>query len=224
MNEYIYDSFDFSAEYKERLIEFLKHQCNAEIGGYRLFDGERTHMMQSPWELADFIVYLKSLEVEKRIKFRHFLEIGYASGTLNTILHKFFQFEKVVAVDLNNGNINSNQFRANFLHKNFRMISGDSTDQSVLDDAKLLGPYDLIFIDANHTYEFVKADFLNYSKLLRDQAGVIGFHDVRCPDWPGVEKAFEEMGGDSRVTHKSVFVQEGFPIQYGIGALELGDI
>ena len=43
--------------------------------------------------------------------------------------------------------------------------------------------FDLIFIDADHTYEGVKSDFNNYLPML-SEGGVLGFHDVESPDWP----------------------------------------
>ena len=44
---------------KENLREFLRHQTNAEFGGYRMFDGTRTHLMHNPEELSDLIFFLK---------------------------------------------------------------------------------------------------------------------------------------------------------------------
>ncbi len=37
---------------KNDFIEFLRHQTNAEFGGYRMFDGTRTHLMHVPEELC----------------------------------------------------------------------------------------------------------------------------------------------------------------------------
>ncbi len=54
-NEYLYDRFNLTVEYKNEIIEMLRHNTNVEIGGYRFRDGQRTHLMQSPCELADFI-------------------------------------------------------------------------------------------------------------------------------------------------------------------------
>lgn len=39
------------------------------------------------------------------------------------------------------------------------------------------GSVDFAFIDGDHTYEGVKADFLNYGNLVRP-GGVIAFHDI----------------------------------------------
>ena len=37
--------------------------------------------------------------------------------------------------------------------------------------------FDVLFIDGDHTYEGVKADFENYSKFARP-GGLIAFHDI----------------------------------------------
>ena len=45
---------------KNDLIEFLRYQTNVEFGGYRMFDGTRTHLMHTPEELSDLISFLKN--------------------------------------------------------------------------------------------------------------------------------------------------------------------
>jgi SAM-dependent methyltransferase len=56
-------------------------------------------------------------------------------------------------------------------------------------------PFDLIFIDAEHTYEAVKADILAWWKHLRDDGVMIG-HDYFTTQYPGVNQAVEELFGD----------------------------
>jgi predicted O-methyltransferase YrrM len=56
-------------------------------------------------------------------------------------------------------------------------------------------PFDLIFIDAEHTYEAVKADILAWWKHLRDDGVMIG-HDYFTKQYPGVNQAVEELFGD----------------------------
>jgi len=80
-SNYIFENFSFTKKYRNELIEFLKHNANIEHGGYRLFDGTYTHLLQIPEELADFIIYLKKTEKTKG-KFRNILEIGF--GHINS--------------------------------------------------------------------------------------------------------------------------------------------
>jgi predicted O-methyltransferase YrrM len=51
---------------------------------------------------------------------------------------------------------------------------GDSTDPETICIVQALGPYDAIFIDANHTLPYVTADWENYSHMGR----IIAFHDI----------------------------------------------
>ena len=191
-DKYLYERFELTDDYKNDLIEFFKHQTNIEIGGYRMYDGTRLHMMQSPWELADFIFGLKKHEINNNFRIKNFLDVGFSSGQNNSVLNKFFNFENIVALDNFSSHINTNALFANLQHKNLTLAIGDSTSSRIIDIVNKLGNYDLIFIDANHTYEYVKKDFENFKPFL-EKGGVIGFHDVDCPDWKGINKFWKEL-------------------------------
>ncbi len=51
---------------------------------------------------------------------------------------------------------------------------GNSQDQEAISWARRLGPYDLVFIDADHTAEAVQKDWENYSQMAR----MVAFHDI----------------------------------------------
>ena len=216
-NEYLYDRFVFTEKYKNEIIEMLRHNTNVEIGGYKFFDGQRTHLMQSPWELADFIFELKKHEIDTGHKLNSFLEVGFASGINNSILNKFFNFKHIVGLDYFSSSMNSDCLLGNMIHKNLTLICGNTRTNYLIDSANKLGPYDMIFIDADHTYEGVKSDFNNYMPMVSD-GGVIGFHDVDCPDWPGIKKFLNELESTKKYNMKK-FVKKGYLLQYGIGML-----
>ena len=218
-DKYLYERFELTDDYKNDLIEFFKHQTNIEIGGYRMYDGTRLHMMQSPWELADFIFALKKHEIDNNFRINNFLDVGFSSGQNNSILNKFFNFENIVALDNFSSHINTNALFANLQHKNLTLAIGDSTSSRIIDIVKKLGKYDLIFIDANHTYEYVKKDFENFKPFL-EKGGVIGFHDVDCPDWKGINKFWKELEATGEYNMRS-FVEKGYKLQYGIGMLTI---
>ena len=86
-------SYIFNKNFKkDKIINFFRQNTNAESGGYKIYDGIGNHCLQNPEELAWLILNLK--KIEKKIKFKNFLEFGYASGFTNTILNKFFNFVK----------------------------------------------------------------------------------------------------------------------------------
>jgi len=97
------------------------------------------------------------------------LEIGSAEGGLSYIFSELFT--RVVALDI--------YHTANYDKQNIIRFTLDSSNPG--DNYKIieeLGPYDLIFIDGNHTYEGVKRDFEIYSPLL-NLGGIIAFHDIK---------------------------------------------
>ena len=217
--KYLYDRFELTDDYKKELIEFIRHQTNIEIGGYRMYDGTHLHVMQSPWELADFIFALKKHEIDNDFKIQNFLEVGFSAGQNNSLLNKFFNFDNIVGLDNFSSHINTGALHANLRHKNLTLAIGDSTSKRIIDLVSKLGKYDLIFIDANHTYEYVKKDFENFKPFL-EKGGVIGFHDVDCPDWRGINKFWKELEVTGKYNMQT-FVETGYRLQYGIGMLTI---
>jgi hypothetical protein len=68
---------------------------------------------------------------------------------------------------------------------------------------------DLLFIDANHTYDSVRKDFEKYQHLVGD-GGIIAFHDINPPS--GVERLWKELEGRKEtINHSSEW--------FGIGIL-----
>jgi len=79
------------------------------------------------------------------------------------------------------------QFDIDF-HK-FKMKSDDAVSQF---EDKF---FDLIYIDANHSYEFVKKDIINYFPKVKDD-GFIAGHDYRGDmPWVQVKPAVDELLG-----------------------------
>jgi SAM-dependent methyltransferase len=79
------------------------------------------------------------------------------------------------------------------------------------------GDFDMIFIDAMHTYEDVLADIRRWWPRVRP-GGVLAGHDYRHSDFPGVEQAFDEVFGPApegttcvtlRWVQKSVWIPHG---------------
>lgn len=199
-------------------LEFLRHQANLEWGGYKLYDGSHTHIHQNPFELTDFIFHLIEYEERTGIPLKKCLSIGFLDGATDTILNKVFLFDEIVAVDTFQESGNGDFLRANLKFKNLTLICGDSTSQRVINIMKLLGPYDLIFIDANHDYDFVKKDLEN-SKQLVSKNGIIALHDVYAPTAPGVQQLWKEINEAEEYDIESFHCPD-FPMKAGIGVLK----
>lgn len=59
---------------------------------------------------------------------------------------------------------------------------------------RLRGPYDMVFLDAMHTYQDVRDDIRRWMPRLR-RGGWFVFHDYGHHDFPGVKQAVDERFG-----------------------------
>lgn len=212
MNEYIFRDLKTKKE-KNELTDFLRHQTTAEYGGNQIFDGTRSHIMHNPEELSEFIYFLKNYEQKKKRKIKSYLEIGYSSGKVNTILNKFFNFEHITAVDNFMSDISSTDLLANLRRKNLTLVCRNSDKEKTSEIVKKFQPYDLIFIDGSHEYNDAKNDLNNFYKMLSD-FGVLAVHDIHSRDYPGVNKAWKEFKQKKNfrfkeISHKKYFFNCG---------------
>jgi predicted O-methyltransferase YrrM len=219
MPRYIYEDFEDTEEFRDRLIELLRHNTNVEMGGYKLFDGSYNHAVQIPEEFADFIIALKRHERDVA-KPKRLLEIGFAQGITNTLLNKFFNFEEIVAVDVFMGPAAGDMLAANLRFKNLTLVCGDSTAERAVRTATFLGPYDIVFIDGDHSYEGVMKDFENYGGLVAEN-GILVLHDIATPG-TGVPQAWQEITGTGNYDTEE-FICTDHQRPFGIGIARLRD-
>jgi predicted O-methyltransferase YrrM len=160
---------------------------------------------------------------------RTILEIGtYRGGTLFLFTRVAAPDATLVTVDMNAGDFGGPYPRtwAPFL-KSFarekqkvQLVRGDSHSMSTLARIKSLlnEPIDFLFIDGDHRYEGVRADFEMYAPLVR-VGGLIGLHDIveGTPELVGGVPTFWREIGTSFATEEIV----ADPSQggYGIGLL-----
>jgi len=188
---------------KKNFIELLRHQTTAEYGGYQIFDGRRSHLLHTPEELTDFILFLKQHEKKRGKKIKRLLEIGYSTGKTNTILNKFFNFEQIVAIDNFSAHISNDDLWGNLSRKKLVLISGNSDQTHVINVTKKFSPFDLILIDGSHEFKDAKNDLEKYSKMLVPK-GVLAVHDIHQKDM-GVEKAWAEFKLSKDYSYKEIF-------------------
>lgn len=60
------------------------------------------------------------------------------------------------------------------LGRDAHVVLGDSTDEEIIERARAMGPFDLVFIDGNHTLPYVTRDWQNYGPM----GGMVAFHDI----------------------------------------------
>jgi len=98
------------------------------------------------------------------------LEIGTGNGGLTYILSTLF--DKVVTIDIMN--------EVQYEKDNIIRLIANSHNLSSQEWEKIVQfyPYDLIFIDGDHSYEGVKHDFLLFKPLLKT-SGIITLHDIK---------------------------------------------
>jgi predicted O-methyltransferase YrrM len=145
--------------------------------------GQSVFAMQHATEIAAFLSYMAALRP------RVVMEIGTASGgTLFLLARAATPDALLISLDLPGGSFGGG-YRAwrkplyhSFARENQRIIllRGDSHDLALANRVRAIlagRPIDVLFIDGDHSYEGVKADFENYSPLVRP-GGLIAFHDI----------------------------------------------
>jgi predicted O-methyltransferase YrrM len=128
----------------------------------------------------------------------------------------------IVSVDIHDGEEERERMRGYGRQgQAVRMIKGDSHAPDVLRRVrKATGGVDFLFIDGDHSYESVRADFEDYSPLVRP-GGLIAFHDITIHTeapavevsrlWAEIAPCFESMK----------FVDEADGPWAGIGVLRM---
>lgn len=164
------------------------------------------------------------LEIIKRENVRSYLEIGCKwGGTLWRVACALPKGSKIVAVDLPHGKRETephllecvNELRK--LGYDVSLFLTDSTDAQTIEAVGHHAPFDLVFIDANHTEPYVRKDWANYGPMGR----MVAFHDIGwiARPQPGklpidVPRVWNEIKAD----HRHIEIKE-CPRDNGIGVL-----
>lgn len=150
----------------------------AELAGVRCWDAgvqaiyeERGEpvvdaVLQNRDELVALCEVIDSWEV------RSYLEIGVWTGRLVSTLHDLFGFERVAACDDGYARRFGLPLR---LPAEARYFEGDSRSAAYAEWRRELGAIDLVFIDADHSYAGVRADFERERGMPHR---VLAFHDI----------------------------------------------
>ena len=108
-----------------------------------------------------------------RLSPKNILEIGCAGG--GTLLLWQALASGVVSVDIQGLN-GGRGFLPLDQFPSVTFILGDCHHYETFEEVKLLGPYDFLFIDGDHTREGVSSDYTMYAPLVK-KGGIVAFHD-----------------------------------------------
>jgi hypothetical protein len=159
-------------------------------------------------QLAQLVHYL----VPNKARFRRFLEIGSAAGGTARILDDFLGFDSIHIIDDNA--LDLQDIRKKNLPNAVEWI-GDSTTWQCVSCLKQWGvAFDLIHIDAGHTYQCVSAD-MTLAKIFAVTGAVIFLHDVLCCD--GVKQLTDEICDYDEPQHGGLKYITTFGDDLGIG-------
>jgi predicted O-methyltransferase YrrM len=170
--------------------------------------------IQKEQELASFLALLLDQPPEVVV------EIGSDAGGTLWAWQQLPGVRRVIGVDQPDGPYSSG---ATLNGHGAEVVHGDSHDPATLQALQdlLAGDLvDLLFIDGDHAYEGVKADFQMYSPLVRPD-GIIAFHDICHHTDPrhadvGVDMLWRQL--DAAKGRKDVIVTDP-PTWGGIGVL-----
>lgn len=174
---------------------------------------------QNPKELEPFLYAIRHA--------RSFLEIGSRYGeTLRAFGSYIDPKALIVSVELPGAGwgrhdslpiLRKTIDDLNVMGHDAKLIIGDSKDPSIIDAARQLGPFDVVFIDGDHSVEGATADWLNY----RDMGDIIAFHDV-ASKW-GVSKVWKAICKQHPYTAEFIDFETPPDRRMGIGMVQLGE-
>lgn len=143
-------------------------------------------VFQNQWELDQMVAVVERLQPSR------ILEVGAMYG--GTLWHWLAIAPHVVVVDDEMRNAAEWEKWADDADAQLDLLQGSSQDPALVEQVRELGPYDFIFIDADHRYEPVKADWENFRGMIAP-GGVFAFHDTQHVGDPtyGVERLWGEI-------------------------------
>ena len=153
-------------------------------------------MFQNPRELAGFCEYLRDKPVKK------YLEVGVGRGMLMRFMREVMGYE-VLGVE-------STAWEPLALEAGC-IILGNSRAPETLARVEAGAPYDLVFIDADHSYDSARLDYRAYRGFSRM---FIALHDIAYGPEPGVGRLWAELP-----ENKMAFIDPDPVMRLAIGLL-----
>ena len=157
-------------------------------------------------ERAEIVLLCEWME-KKTI--RSYLELGFYQGALLSALDQLFRFERVAGCD--EGVVQKKRGLLVTLPDHARICWSRTETPAYRRFRHAMGKFDLVFIDADHAYGSVRAD---YERERRQPHRFLAFHDIKNTEHaPGVVRLWNELGGKKR----ELYVPRPDGEQMGIG-------
>jgi predicted O-methyltransferase YrrM len=159
-------------------------------------------------EITDLIMFL--IENTESV---NFLEIGAAAGGNTFIFNKYLNIVSTCIVD---DNKHPKHGLRSVILKDIKYdeFIGNSQSKEAVEYVRNKGIlFDIIFIDADHSYDGVKKDTINYLPFLKP-SGYMIFHDTVTSNCPGIIKWIKELTNEinNDLKFKITFSNEGMGI------------
>lgn len=140
--------------------------------------------MTIPWKGKPNRKYFLKDLIEKN-NFKIIAEVGVRDGRTTFFLLDNIPDLIIYAIDMNISGFYNKDIKEKYKD---RLIAIEATSEEAADQIKD-NSLDLVFIDANHSYQFVRTDIIKYTPKLKYN-GLLTGHDI---DYPGVNKAVKEL-------------------------------
>ena len=187
----------------EELVNWLRHDAGSSNPDYFNCDKKSLgglKLQQVPEEFAELLLILKGKKVKR------YMELGIGNGG-SFFLSCFFMgasLQSAVAVDnLAYGDQigQSKEEVEGFIMRakayvdsnNIRFVQKSTDDYfEMLNTVKAKTMYDVAFIDADHSYEGAKRDYVNVLNYV-SPGSIIIFHDIASAACPGIFQLWDEV-------------------------------
>jgi hypothetical protein len=161
-----------------------------------------TNMLQDPTEFYRF------LDVIRKSNVKSYLEIGCKhGGTVWRIANVLPKGSRIVAVDLPHGDGSFKDSEPNLKacceelkHRGYdvHLHLADSTTPDTITKVRALSPFDLCFIDGNHTARYCRSDWSHYGQM----AKIVAFHDIGFD-----EKHWRSKGWNNKASYSNAPIE-----------------
>lgn len=157
---------------KEEIKEFILESGSDNLGVFAGRYEGGIQLQQIPEEITDVIHYLQD-----KVECTNFLEIGTAGGGTTFVIDHFFKPEKIILVDDNQHGKSAGRGEVLKDVTRKEVIGNSQLDDTIALVAKQGLEYEIMIIDADHSYAGVKKDTESYTPFLKS-GGYVIYHDT----------------------------------------------